>query len=204
MQKRQKIHWTILILALWSLHSSGQHSKKESINRYQKIASLTIAEIKTRSYSDLARELSLEDFLAFYIENGKERLSKKYGRETIDSVYRDSTYLYFVHQAQSYPFDLIKVLSKDINDIDIAGIDGNLLRKRFLEEIVPGEDKQRVKRKSQQCATGTENADFDYLYDRNKREVEIKYKWKVTCDFFKVINKTYTSKYNIDNKTFSN
>jgi hypothetical protein len=96
------------------------------------------------------------------------------------------------------------VLSKDINDIDIAGIDGNLIRKRFLEEIIPIEDKQRVKRKSQQCASGTENADFDYMYDRNKREVEIKYKWKVTCDFFKVINKTYTSKYNIDNKTFSN
>lgn len=202
MQKLQKIHWTILILALWSLNSSGQHSKKESINRNQNISSLTIDQISTQSYSDLARELSLEDFLVFYIENGKEKLSKKYGRETIDSVYRDSTHTYFVRQANSYPFDLIKVLSKDINDIDIAGIDGNLLRKRFLEEIVPGEDKQRVKRKSQLCSSGTENAEFDYLYDRNKRVVEIKYKWKVTCDFFKVINKTYTSKYNIDSKNF--
>ena len=54
----------------------SQNSKKETINRYQLINNLSFDEIKTKNYSHLAEERSVENFLIFYIINGKETPSK--------------------------------------------------------------------------------------------------------------------------------
>lgn len=40
--------------------------------------------------------------------------------------------------------------------------------------------------------------------NKEKKELGIKYKRKMTCDFFRVINKTYTTIYCIESKTFKN
>lgn len=194
----------LLLILSFSTNTFGQNSKKEGISRYKKLTSLTLNDLKTRSHSELARELSVENFMIYYIDNGKEKLSKKYGQESIDSIYHDSIYTYFVRWTSFYPIDFIKVSTNDIDGIIISDIDGNLIREKFLKEIIPNEDKEKVKRKSRECMSGTDYYDFEYSYNRQKKEVEIKYKWKVTCDFFKVINKTYSATYNISNKSFKN
>lgn len=142
--------------------------------------------------------------MAHYIENGKEKFSKKYGREYIDSLYSDSVFTYSIHRTQTYTIDFLKVRLTDINKINLSGIDGNLIRQKFIDEIVPKTDKDRVEKKSKSCSMGSEYGNFEYYYDKKSRLIEVKYKWKITCDFIRVINKNYKSYYNHDKKTFQN
>src|SRR5215211_1742887 len=120
-----KILCTFMLILMLLPSIFGQNSKKESINRYHKAINLSIDKIKTQAYSNLARELLLENFMTYYIENGKQQISKKYGHETIDSVYQDSTYTYFLRHAQGYSIDFVKLLACEIADINLESIDGN-------------------------------------------------------------------------------
>ena len=142
--------------------------------------------------------------MAYYIENGKEKFSKKYGSQYIDSLYNDSVFTYYVHRTQTYAIDFLKVRLTDIGNNYISDIDGSLIRKKFIDEIVPKGDKDRVEKKSKNCSMGSEYGNFDYYYDKKSRLIEVNYKWKITCDFIRVINKNYKSYYNLDNKTFQN
>lgn len=179
----------------------AQTSKKEMSGRFRQLTGLTVTEIKSKSYSHLARQLSLEAFVAYYLENGKEKFTKKYGREHIDTAYSDSSYTYFIRRAGTAPIDFIKVLSKDI-DPEILGLDGGAIRKKFMDEIVPARDKLLVEKKSTDCSMGTGYDHFDYYYDRGKRQLLVKFKWKMTCDFVKVINKTYEARFDIETHKF--
>ena len=193
-----------IVLAITTANSFGQNSKKETTSRYKQITSLSLDQIKSKKYSKLARELTIENFMIYYIENGKETFSKEYGTKYIDSLYNDSVFTYYVHRTQTNAIDFLKVRLNDIGNINISDVDGNLIRKYFIDEIVPKRDKDRVEKKSKNCGMGSEYGNFDYYYDKKSRLIEVKYKWKITCDFIRVINKNYKSYYNLDNKTFQN
>ena len=184
--------------------SFGQNSKKETISRYKLLTGLSLDTLKTQNYSKLAKELSIENFLSYYIEKGKERVTKEHGHEYIDSLYTDTIYSYYIHRTTNYPIDFIKVKAIDLQHINMSNIDGNFIRQKFIEEIVPASDKERVKRKSKSCSMGSTYSDFKYNYDRKTKLVEVKYKWKITCDFLRVINKNYSSFYSLDKKAFQN
>ncbi|MGG9962317.1 hypothetical protein [Ferruginibacter sp. SUN106] len=161
-------------------------------------------QIKSQQHSELARELTIENFMRYYIENGKEKFSKKYGKEYIDSLYTDSVYTYYIHRTQTYAINFLKVRLTEISNINISDIDGNFIRKKFIDEIVPKMDKDKVEKKSKNCSMGSEYGDFDYYYEKKSGLIEVKYKWKITCDFIRVINKNYKSYYNPGNKIFQN
>ncbi|HTO17460.1 MAG TPA: hypothetical protein VLZ83_16965 [Edaphocola sp.] len=163
-----------IFLFISTFNSFGQGAKKETILRYKNLTSLSIDSLKTKSYSDLARELSIEEFMSFYIENGKEKISKKYGKEYIDSLYTDSIHTFYVQRASSYPIDFMKTKTSDMNNINISEIDGNLIRQQFIEEIVSYKDKERVKRRSKNCNMGYDYWEFKYSYNRTTRLVEVK------------------------------
>lgn len=205
MSKKHTIKTTLIgILTFTSLYAFGQSTKRETIDRHQQITSLSVDDIKSQQYAALAKELSIEDFMVYYIEYGKEKVSKKYGTEQIDSLYSDPEFTYYIHRTQSYPLDFIKIKTKDISNINISGIDGHLIRQKFIDEIIPEADKERVARKSKHCSMGTDHYDFTYTYDKHTRLLGMEHKWKITCDFSRVINKVYTSHYDIDHKLFKN
>lgn len=83
----------IAILTTITLCAFGQIAKRETINRYQQITSLSFDDLKSQQYAALAKELSIENFMAYYMEHGKEKVSKKYGTEQMDSLYSDLSLL---------------------------------------------------------------------------------------------------------------
>lgn len=194
----------LLVLTITTTNSIGQNSKKETIGRYKQLTSLTVEQIKSQKYSELARELTIENFIVYYIENGKEKFSKKYGNEYIDSLFNDSVYTYYIHRTKTNAIEFFKIRLTDISNINISEIDGNLIRQKFTDEIVSKKDKDRVDKRSKDCGMGSYFADFEYYHDKKSRLLEMKYKWKITCDFVRVINKNYKSYYNIDKRTFQN
>lgn len=44
------------------------------------------------------------------------------------------------------------------------------------------------------------NADFSYNYSPETRLLQVTYKWKITGDLKRIINKTYTAQYNLNAK----
>lgn len=75
--------------------------------------------------------------------------------------------------------------------------------KSFLNEIVPQSDKDHVSKKERDCSAGNTYYDFNYEYKPAMKQLEIKYKWKASCDFVvKLINKTYTAAYDINRNQF--
>jgi hypothetical protein len=118
-------------------------------------------------------------------------------------LYSDSIYRYYIRRT-SYPIDFIKVKIDDIKDINVLDIDGKMIRQKFIDEIVPKRDKERVARKSNDCSMGSDYWDFKYKYEKKTRLVEVEYKWKVSCDFIRIIHKTYNATYSLDKKAFQN
>ncbi len=179
----------------------SQNSKKETINRYQLINNLSYDEIKTKNYSHLAEERSIENFLIFYIINGKEIPSKKYDTEYIDSVYSDTNYIYFLHST-NYPLNLIKVNRTAFQNINFSEIDGNQIRQKFIDEIIPNADKEKVKAKKSKYAFLSVSEHSYFKYQSKNKVIEITYKWHEKNDYFTIIKKEYKANYNIYNKSF--
>lgn len=182
----------------------AQNSKKESLIQYRQMTATDIAEFKQGEHLEWAKTFTLEKFMEYYIEKGQKFFDKKYGSQSIEELYRDSSYIYFGHLSGEGLLYLIKVARQDLDGINFQELDGNEIRKKFIEEVVPNEDKERVKSKDN-CSMGSYLTDFTYFkYYSETKEIEIGYKWKINCEFlYKIINKTYIARYNIDTKTFS-
>lgn len=198
---------TILFLAICHLTGGAlpaQTSKKESLMEYRQMASTDITEFKEGKHLAWAKALTLEKFMEYYVEKGQKFFDKKYGAQSIEELYRDSAYVYFGHLNGNALIHFMKVIRQDLNGINLHELDGNEVQKRFIEEVVPKEDKEMIRSKDN-CSMGYYLTEFNYFkYHRQTKEIEISYKWKINCEFFyKIINKTYTARYNIDTKTFT-
>ncbi len=100
--------------------------------------------------------------------------------------------------------NFFKVQQNDLIGINYEENDDKQLRKRFVDEIVPAADKEKVEKKGWGCTTFSGKQEFSFNYLKDTKEIEITYEWKEVCDFVaRLINKTYTACYNIDTKTFS-
>ena len=198
-----KLTATLAFFAGMLLFTTGlfaQNSKKASISEHRLLTGLTLEQLQTQSYSHMAKEYSLEDFMVYYVEHGQEKVTKQYGSETFRTVYSDSAYTYLVRRTESYNIAFLKVLKEDLADPYILETDGQALRQKFLSEIVPEADKQKVAKAT--CSMGYQGGGFSYTYNRQTKQLGITYKWKVSCDLIRVLNKTYQAKYNIETKVF--
>jgi hypothetical protein len=99
-------------------------------------------------------------------------------------------------------YDIIKVNSLDLNDLPIEDLDGNELRQKFDDIIIPEKDKIEVKRKLKLTSSSSHNSKFTYEYQKDTKDIIIKFHWKITSGFYSIINKTYVSKYDIKKKKF--
>ena len=153
---------------------------------------------------EFAKTFSLKTFIEYYVEYGKQMFTKKDGLLRIEELYEDSVFTYFVRKTYYGLIDFFKVTTTDLNQVNYEEIDGASLRKRFIDEAIPESDKQWVQKKEKGCSMGSYYTDFDYTYDPGTKELNISYKWKISCDFlYKIIDKVYTAKYNLDTKQFT-
>jgi hypothetical protein len=80
------------------------------------MAGLSSYSLKTKKHSELARELPIEDFINYRVENREVKYPKKYGYDTkyIDSLYSDTVYTYYIYWNRVTLMDFIKVKTTDI------------------------------------------------------------------------------------------
>jgi hypothetical protein len=195
-----KIIVVAAILMPWKAFT--QTSKKEIRQEWAKVQPGTVSQGKMLH---MAQQQSVTEFLAYYLDAGKEHYSKMYGHEKMGELYVDSQFIYFGHYSGNSMIRLMKVTREELAGLDYNAIDGREIRERFVKEIVPEEDKQRVMKKEKSCSMSNVFYDFTYQYLPATREVEITYRWRISCEFlYKIINKSYTARYSFDSGAFTN
>lgn len=124
----------LFTIGLLFVHSAeAQTSKKDNVSRYQKIQKLDTASIEKGNHLELAKLLDISEFINYYIEFGKVNTSKEYGRTTIVELYKDAAFTYFGRKYTYGLIEFIKTPERDLNEINYTELDGNVLRKKFLE-----------------------------------------------------------------------
>lgn len=185
--------------------ANAQSPKKETLSFYKSVSKLDTNEIKEGKHLEFARTFSVEEFIVYYLVNGKYRDTKKYRLETILPLHKDSSETYFVRKYYYGVLDFFKVNTKDLNEIHYEGLNGDTLRNKFIAEIVPESDKKKVERRSKGQMMFIENPNFAYFYNRITKRIIFKYKWKLNGDLgIRIINKTYKAEYDIATKQFIN
>ena len=183
--------------------SLGQNTKKEKTNYYESIQKLDSNEVKNGENIEKAIHFPIEKFIAYYIENGVIEETKKYGVISIREFYIDTQFIYFGRTYINGFLDFFKVYKSDLSNINLLNLNGDTIRKKFIDQIVPNEDKVMVNQKKKQCSSQNINSKFTYNYKKQTNEVEIIYNWKISCDLiYKIINKTYYANYNINQGDF--
>lgn len=191
-----------LILSLLILTNGlyAQTAKKDDIVWQKMLRPLKHADVTNNTHLTIARLFTIQQFVEYYVRNGKVITEKKYSRWIINEVNRDSIYTYFAREVSGDNgiIDFFKVATTELKGIDYDKIDGNEIRATFFKEFVPVADKEMVTRKEKNCSNSYHSATFSYKYTPLTHELEISYKWKIKCDFlYNIINKTYTAKYNV-------
>lgn len=192
-----KKHIPVFALLLFSFSVFGQSSKKESLERYRQLVHTDTNQVKNGKQLHLANELSIDGFVTYYIEHGETKMTKKYGTLTLKQLYNDSLFTYYGSCSGNYLVGLIKVNTGDFKKLDLSMLNGDTIRTRFISEIVPLVDKQKVRRREAQSMAGTESRVFKYIYHEKENKILVIYKWKVTGDYIRIIKKTYTALYDL-------
>ena len=117
-----------------------------------------------------------------------------------DVLFKDSVFTYF-----GLLHDKTRIFCKIQNDslakVDYKSIDGDSIRRKFYNEIIPKEARD----KSNECKTsGTVGCRFTYRYIESENAMEIIGHYKVTCEFIPKVNKYYSAKYDIKTKILKN
>jgi len=188
-------------------HSLGQTAKKEHNAWSRELKKIKTSEIRSGQHLHLAKLFSATHFMEYYVAYGKIIHERKYRGLIINELYKDADYTYFAREVLNDLglVNFFKVATRDLSGIDYASLDGNEIRERFIEEMIPQTDKERVKRKEKNCTTARYAPGFDYKYIPGARELVITYKWKISCDhIYRIINKTYTATYSLHTRHFSN
>jgi hypothetical protein len=201
-----KIRVILLLLFLHSSVSLSQNSKKEVSNYYKQLRKIDTFEVMQGKHLELAKLFTIEVFISYYLQHGKEIDTKKYGTHYFTQLYKDPNFTYF---GEIYPYgllDFFKVATTDLANINLDQLNGNEIRARFMEEIVPKNDKEKVKRRKKQCSYQfTDNPQFSYQYKKTEDCILITLNWNITCDFFfKTLNKKYMASLDLNSNQLKN
>jgi hypothetical protein len=193
----------IFLMIVFIHPAYAQTSKKNTINYRKEIFKLDTVEIMNGQHLALAQAFTIEKFIAYYLEHGKETDTKKYRKTTINELYRDDHYTYFGRKYFYGLIDFFKVENAALDRVPYDELDGDTIRANFIDEIVPASDKKLVARRERNNMSLFINPSFRYLYLSDSGYIEITYKWKVYGDFWiKIINKTYKANYDMVTKRF--
>lgn len=193
----------LLSVLIWLSNGpvTGQ-SKKESIQSYRDITRLDTADVKMGRHLEYAQAYSAKQYIEYHAKYGTTNLSKKWGATTIEQLYQDSTNTYFGRKGTYGLINFFRVNNGELKDLNYQEFDGNFLREKFIAEVVPETDKQKVER-NQESSIEFEHAAFKYNYLPETKSLEVTYRWKIRRDYVvSVINKTYKAVYDLNSKQF--
>lgn len=186
-----------------SIYAFSQKSKKEIANYYKELHKIDTNDIKNGKHLELAKHFTIETFVSYYLEHSKVIDTKKNSIQTITELFADAEFTYFGKTYAYGLIDFIKVPTPDLTKIDLRRLDGNEITDQFIKQVVPQADKENAERKMKGCISVFINPKFEYQYKKNYNYIMITYKWKITCDFFRIINKTYSAKLNLSDYTLT-
>lgn len=190
------------IIILSNGHVMGQSSKKEAIQHFRDITRLDTSAIKMGKHLEYAQPYSVKQYVEYHAKYGTTDISKKWGTTIIEQLYQDSTYTYFGRKAMYGLINFFRVSTDELKGLNYQEFDGNFLREKFIAEIVPESDKQKVER-NKDYSVGFYTVDFKYNYLPETKSLEVTYRWKIRHDYVvSVINKTYKAVYDLNAKQF--
>lgn len=170
-------------------------------NYYRGSSGVNMADIRAGKQLQLAKELTVEEFMGIYLQQGKRSYHHKHEAYLIfDELYRDKVYTYFgIWKNNMYLIDFYKVASKDLEHIDVEALDGNALKQQFVEEVIPAADKVVETKKS-----GTNYRQYTFTYNKAFNRVDVVCKWMYRYRFFfsKDVEKVYAAKYNLQSMRY--
>ncbi len=73
-------NYILIFLVICHVHGSSliaQTSKKDTNDWYFRISRIKVNDVREGKHLELAKEYSLENFIEYYVREGKERFSKK-------------------------------------------------------------------------------------------------------------------------------
>ncbi|NML39942.1 hypothetical protein HHL17_22265 [Chitinophaga sp. G-6-1-13] len=191
-----------LLIPMFVLLCTGYTYAQASASKRIRIYDDTAA-IKTGRYLEYAKTFSVKEFVEYYVKEGKVSASKKWGDLYIVPLYKD---LSFTFWGRIVPFGhllhFFKVSNKELEGVDYESLDRDVLKSRFIAEIVPAADKTILGKKGlRNCRTDYEA--FDFIYHPEKKQLEMVYHWTIDCSYrLKKLRKHYTSQYDLASKQF--
>ena len=191
-----------MLICLSSNKVSGQSPAKGKYRAFRELYKLDMSEVREGKHLEAAKRYSIKEFMEYYAEAGTTDYSKKWGRSTIIQLYKDSSFTYFGRGANHYLMDFLRVKNEELKEINYSEFDGQDMREKFYEEVIPQADKQRVERKTRDNMIGSTDTDFKYDYNQETKLLKVICKWTVRGDFMRVISKTYTAQYDVNARQF--
>lgn len=197
-KKTNRILLSMSVLLAFSCNVSFAQPKASSKNAYI-FSNEMVAAISKGEHLDLAKELSLKQFVEYRLKYDALYDAKKFGIQKTVILYKDTAYTYFGRQHEYGLNKFFKVKSAEVDGLNYNKIDRSSLKEIFFEEIVPLSDKALVETAKKNSHRPGENVftnkEAHYLPETG--EIQLSYKWKAAYGVFNTINKTYTAKYNL-------
>jgi hypothetical protein len=157
---------------------------------------LDFGQVRNGNYLDKAKEVQLDTFVSVWLENTHPFKVDM----NLNELYRDTSFTYFGKQTFKNQ-ELIKIKSDELKRLDYKSLNGDSIRKKFYNEVIPTEDKNKSEKKN--CTTTTINIDFKYKFIESENVIEVRCHYKVTCEFMiRLVKADYFAKYDLRNRTF--
>lgn len=186
---------TLLLLPMIAWGESG---KKAAGKRFRQI--LSLADSNLMDNRALAQQLTGPEFVTWYLNDGSVHGFKRFHGAQIDSLGADDSFAYYAHTAGHFPFEFVKVRLIELGGVQLSTIDASELRLRFVNDVVPLADKNRLE--NSPFNSGSERKKFSYALDAARQTIQISYKWTVKHDFASFLNRTYTATYDLASGSF--
>lgn len=157
---------------------------------------IDFAAVRQGNHLNNAREITTDAFLTAWLENTVPLKANT----NLNELYSDSLFTYFGKQTFKYQ-KFFKVKNENLRKVNHHSINGDSIRSKFYDEIIPSEDKDKAR--SKQCISTTINIDFKYKFIESENIIEITCRYKVVCEFVAgLVKKEYFARYDITNRAF--
>lgn len=156
-------------------------------------------EVKIGNELHKATEISVNDFFQLWMKNKPNAKLD----ENCYELFKDENFSYFgKNELKFYKIarELYKVDNRALqqNFKNYQNVEGEVIRQAFWTQIVSENDKQIYTNAN--CSSSSSNPKYSYELIDNKIQVTLV--WKFRCDGKKLIDKTYTSNFDLDKMEF--
>ena len=185
-----KNRFLVLSLIISILTLTNCSSSKEPIN---------FENVKIENELHKATKISVNDFFQIWMSN---KANAKLD-ENVYELFKDENFTYFgknEFKSLTIKRKLYKVENRELqlHFKNYKNVDGEVLRQEFWNKIVSETDKQIYTNSN--CSSSSSNP--KYSYELIDNEIHVRIVWKFRCNGKKLIDKSYTSNFDLDKREF--